>query len=368
MNKVVTTLLAAFFLFPAASAGAELAYQDFGNGRYLINLRGEITTGDAARLEALITSQPEKYLRTNSMRLESPGGSVLEAMLVADVVERAALGVSVERDAICASACFFIWAAADYRLSYQTSRIIIHRPYFPTESVSVENFSSASAATMRTTSIARNYLVDRGVSSAIVDKMMTLPSTEGYELTAKDRTDFGFMAPVLEEKAIAACGVSNATLLSNPDIQQAGVCIAVILAARRPHYLIQKMGRQKAKAAMVASGVNTMFKDGVEVDVATGDPATSDGALDQYLECALREYESSHQTGEIAADLAIQKCEAHQRTMVRLLTAEGESHGGSPAESTSFARDLATDTVAAIRKRLVSAQHEASGKTTPRSK
>jgi hypothetical protein len=90
-----------------------------------IVITGRIDPGD----EAHFLSSLSKLRRggTIEVHLNSPGGSVLAAMKIADIVHRAGLTTQVPYRATCASACVLVFAAgvtriADARLQVVTSK------------------------------------------------------------------------------------------------------------------------------------------------------------------------------------------------------------------------------------------------------
>lgn len=110
----------------------------------MILLEGPIEPGDAARFETflrarnLIDCLAEGYCPfQNVLALDSPGGSLSEALKIAEIVKRYSFPVLIPAEAVCASACSFVFFAGytEYenffhsrRFIHETGRLMVHRP------------------------------------------------------------------------------------------------------------------------------------------------------------------------------------------------------------------------------------------------
>ena len=225
--QFIAFVISIFFSFigtPFSASAANFTTDEFGTS---ITMTGEITSGDAERLATIFMSvKPiENYLPyPNLLYLNSPGGDVLEAMRIAELVK--SLGITVatigEGKGVCASSCFLIYVAALEReasgidtlrkkgTNGNLSPIGIHRPFFRelTEGPSGAKRQEQVMAEMRA------YLVGAGVGHALIDKMMSHASNDIYWLNAEDIRALGTFSPGLEEQLIAKCGY-NAKRESN---------------------------------------------------------------------------------------------------------------------------------------------------------
>jgi len=91
----------------------------------------------------------DRYLATNLPALLSPV-PVEEALKFADFMGRGRIRVLVPNGSTCASACFFMFAAAPYRMVGQTARIGVH---------SVSIGGQEDAATLATTAAVHGSLM-----------------------------------------------------------------------------------------------------------------------------------------------------------------------------------------------------------------
>lgn len=198
------------------SHAAEIRFVEMGNEVANIYLSGPIEQGDNEKLIRLVHSQPVTFMRSNGVILSSIGGSVPEAFEISKTIRKLGLytfvGTPINQfdHRVCASACVFIWLSGVVRHAQNGGRLVAHRPYVSVRSVTADNFSEANDATERALLDARQFLVMQKVPSDIIDRMLSLPSNDGYTLTAADLERIGIMSPLMEELAIAYCGgISN---------------------------------------------------------------------------------------------------------------------------------------------------------------
>ncbi|MBY6161325.1 ATP-dependent Clp protease proteolytic subunit [Mameliella alba] len=119
------------------------AVQALANGR-VIRMDGTIQPGDADRFESflrennLLNCLDDEYCpHQNVLALDSPGGSLGEALKIADMVQRYDFPVLIPADAVCASSCSFVFFAGyteyesffhNRRFIHETGRLMVHRP------------------------------------------------------------------------------------------------------------------------------------------------------------------------------------------------------------------------------------------------
>ena len=92
-----------------------------------ILLFGEIKSGDAeefARILPQSGNTPHPVLFLNS-----PGGKVVEATQIGEMIRQRGIYTAVVDNSICASACSLIWAAGQARFADHTSKIGFHAAY-----------------------------------------------------------------------------------------------------------------------------------------------------------------------------------------------------------------------------------------------
>lgn len=89
------------------------------------HLKGDLDPQDILRLfAALNENQPE------SVSLDSRGGSVLMAMLLAKLVANRQIETRVDQGQSCASACVFVLLAGKHRKVHPSARVGLHTAFF----------------------------------------------------------------------------------------------------------------------------------------------------------------------------------------------------------------------------------------------
>jgi hypothetical protein len=234
-----------FLLFCSGVHAAEFQFVPRnGVGPSTIRMVGRISDGDAEKLNKWILSNPAEYIVTNNIELSSSGGSIVEAIKLARLVEQSGWTALVSPGETCASACFFIFSSAQVRIS--AGDIVIHRPYFDkAPQHPTEHFAQIEAQGAVATA-ARDYLLAKGVSSRIVDLMMSLPSSRGYILTSRDFNELGYLGPVAEEQAIRRCSIDNVDFLAKYD--QSKECLESIFIPLRNSRIEDSLGVEVLQA------------------------------------------------------------------------------------------------------------------------
>src|SRR5262245_46016329 len=81
------------------------------DGKVIVELNGPIAAGDSKQLEDLIRSANTAKKIVYAVRLNSPGGSLLEGVKLAVLIRNGKIATSVTSGSKCASACFIAFAA-----------------------------------------------------------------------------------------------------------------------------------------------------------------------------------------------------------------------------------------------------------------
>ncbi|WP_425073965.1 hypothetical protein [Sagittula sp. S175] len=120
MTRITTLLAACLTLIAAASQAAEVLPSDGQGMGCGLRLSGLLEEGDADRLGAeldrLAGQRPPGSGREGyRLCLDSPGGSLIEATLMADLVAERGFGTAVPAGARCESACAVLFMAGQHR-------------------------------------------------------------------------------------------------------------------------------------------------------------------------------------------------------------------------------------------------------------
>jgi len=190
------------------------------------------------------------FLASGSLKLSSPGGSVSEAIKIANIVERASLTTGVLDNEYCASSCFLIWVAGPIR--DLRARLLIHRPYIDSATYNINQTIEVTEAHQIAMKQVREYLELKSVPTPIIEKMMSLPSTEAHELTDEEMATLGLMSPSFEEVTIAKCNISasQSIALGSNIPEDKVVCVNGLRDISRAKLLIDLLGKQPAMKAL----------------------------------------------------------------------------------------------------------------------
>jgi ATP-dependent protease ClpP protease subunit len=113
-------------LSASVATAAEIKSFNLKDGSVEISISGNIAPGVIDALRASIKAANDAGKLVTSLRLNSEGGSLLEAVRVADWVRSAKISTNVGQGAICASACFLIFAAGETKYANISARIGVH--------------------------------------------------------------------------------------------------------------------------------------------------------------------------------------------------------------------------------------------------
>ena len=140
------------------------------DGKTIILLTGEIIEGDADTLKAAIKTANDAGKLVSGVRLNYPGGNLLESLKLADVVRFAKVATNVAGNATCASACFLVYAAGATKFANYTAQVGVHGA----SDKQGEETVVSSAATVSMARAAK----DLGVPAAIIGRMVVTSPNE----------------------------------------------------------------------------------------------------------------------------------------------------------------------------------------------
>ena len=153
----------------------------------ILRLSGTIDPGAADRFSAELDARGE-YIDT--VALDSPGGSVTDALIIGALIRAHELSTSVAAGALCASSCPLVFAGGVERLASPTAVIGVHQIYAAAAPDSggmpVLSGSLAMADAQKTTALITRHLIDLGVDAALwLHALETAPS-DLYYLTPEE--------------------------------------------------------------------------------------------------------------------------------------------------------------------------------------
>lgn len=156
-----------------------------------LELTGTIDAGSAARFVTELEAIRE-YVKL--VALDSPGGSVNDALEMGRLIRQEGLDTSVAAGSLCASSCPLVLAGGIKRLASESSAIGVHQIYANVTADSMPaNLRAAGTAmsdAQKTTAKITRYLTDTGVDPALWLHALETPPSKLYYLTPAEMTDY----------------------------------------------------------------------------------------------------------------------------------------------------------------------------------
>jgi hypothetical protein len=151
----------------------------------VLQASGSIERGAAARFEKEIAERGE-YVRT--VTLDSPGGSLDDAMAMAKLIRDKGLTTEVREGALCASSCPLVLAGGIDRKVANKAAVGVHQFYaVSNREVGAEQ---AMADAQITTARITRHLIDMGVDPAIWLHALDTPPRRLYYLSADELSGY----------------------------------------------------------------------------------------------------------------------------------------------------------------------------------
>ncbi len=164
---------------------APLAITLGGGG--VLELTGTIDVGAAERVEAEIAAHGE-YVR--SVALNSPGGSVTDALAIGRLLREKGYGTSVAAGALCASSCPLVLAGGAQRSAAPGAAVGIHQVYATVAADQLPRGAGAAGIGMseaqKTTAEISRYLTAMGVDPALWLHALDTPPESLYFLSQEE--------------------------------------------------------------------------------------------------------------------------------------------------------------------------------------
>lgn len=201
--------LVAVVAFPAVAPAMEFRTSHDPSGHLVVHADGPIARGDERRFREALAGAGN---RTPRLAINSPGGLVGEAIGIATIVNQARIPVTAGD--LCASACFFVFAASPYPMVESSTRLGVHRAY----QKDVGETTRSMDATMELARIAQRL----SVPSAVVGRVMSTPGDPRsmYWLTEED------LRAMRVRFALPAAASRPATLAAAPPVDAAAAAMA----------------------------------------------------------------------------------------------------------------------------------------------
>jgi len=156
-----------------------------------LEVTGTIDIGSAERFKAEVENFRE-YIKV--VDLDSPGGSVNDALEMGKLIRAEGFATSVTSGALCASSCPLVFAGGIERRATPASAIGVHQIYASVTAESVPAGLAAAGAAMsdaqKTTATITRYLTDSGVDPALWLHALETPPNRLYYLSPEELTKY----------------------------------------------------------------------------------------------------------------------------------------------------------------------------------
>ena len=165
---------------------------DLGPGSTL-SLTGTIDVGAALRLDAELSARGE-YVTL--VELDSPGGSVADALTMSLALRERELSVRVPSGALCASSCPIVLAGGAVREVARDANVGVHQIF--TQGGPVISADRAMASAQETTALIARHLDAMGIAPALWFHALETPKDELFYLTPEQSLDYGLATVLLD--------------------------------------------------------------------------------------------------------------------------------------------------------------------------
>lgn len=171
-------------VFPARSVvSAEIKTISGKDARVVISISGEIVPGDADTFTAAVKNANSGGRFVAKVRLNSIGGNLFEGVKLVETIKTAKIATNVGHSAVCASACFLIFAAGSEKNASYGAQIGVHGASNPNGEETVQS----GAATVSMARVAKEL----GVPPAIIGRMVVTPPDQMVWLSPQDLQSMG---------------------------------------------------------------------------------------------------------------------------------------------------------------------------------
>jgi hypothetical protein len=105
------------------ASAADLTTTLSRENKTIVLLNGELADGDAGRLRDIIRGSASSGRPVSGIRLNSPGGSLVEGARLAAVIQNAKIATVIASGATCAAACFIAFIAGSQKFVSATATV-----------------------------------------------------------------------------------------------------------------------------------------------------------------------------------------------------------------------------------------------------
>lgn len=157
-----------------------------------VDLSGKITQADVEQFRKLSAFLVSRF-GVVTANLNSPGGDVLAAIEIGNIVRDNWIWTVVDDNDECSSACVLVFAAGAERGAGDRSVVRIHRPHFDAALFGRLGQGQAKAKYDSLVAEVKGYLSRMGMSDQLFQAMMAVRSDDARTLTLNEMKTFNLM-------------------------------------------------------------------------------------------------------------------------------------------------------------------------------
>jgi hypothetical protein len=165
------------------ASAAELTTTLSKDNKTIVILKGALANGDASRFRNILRASSTAGKPVSTVRLNSPGGSMLEGVRLAAVIQGAKISTVVTSGATCAGACFLPFIAGAQKVVSTTATVIAPGAAEKSEHQPAGN--TPALVQSEKPPIVR-VVQKLGLLDAIVSRMLMTSEDDTFKLTLDD--------------------------------------------------------------------------------------------------------------------------------------------------------------------------------------
>ncbi|MEO8595373.1 MAG: ATP-dependent Clp protease proteolytic subunit [Candidatus Solibacter sp.] len=189
----ILCLLGAVICATMSSASATVVIKTFpgpkGSSSAFITISGDIDSTTLKEFSEAVASPVVKQSHFTSVYLDSPGGSVLDAMAIGEIIRTNGYSTIVMYPGPCASACVLILASGVIREC--VGKVAIHRPHFDEKVFAQLSQTEAQAKYAQMGDAVRQYLSRMGMPDTLYTAMLRVSSDDVQYLSEEEIVAYG---------------------------------------------------------------------------------------------------------------------------------------------------------------------------------
>jgi hypothetical protein len=179
-----------------SASAAELTTTLNKDNRTIVALKGELAQGDASRFNNIMKTSSVAGKPVLEVRLNSRGGSLIEGVRLAAVIQGAKIRTVIDAGAACLGACFIPFIAGSQKVVNATATVAV-----PGAKSDVQPAGNTPAVVRAETPAIVRVVQKLGLLDAIVTKMQATPEEDTFMLSSDDLRAMG--ATMIGRPAIA---------------------------------------------------------------------------------------------------------------------------------------------------------------------